>query len=249
MIKPGIELHWNKEHTKYAILLSPALSGWVVLNVPEVAYDRRIVEFVIENKDKDWWLKGVSPSLSIMDFWKSELCARVGDFLISLGYEDIYIPPIRNVEVVWIDAGRKWRVRDGGEGMDYLEFEDEVDWNCSADAKANSVNAPVEQADDAAKMRKALETIREKCVIYNNDLAEEIDALCGNALLEPAQSESEQQQKPMPAVIDFEKCSRRCVRGKTSSTGCEYLSPDGTCHGVVYPTCPPQYDWCSFNHN
>ena len=35
------------------------------------------------------------------------------------------------------------------------------------------------------KMREALEKIREKCVIYNNDLAEEIDAICGNALALP----------------------------------------------------------------
>ena len=35
------------------------------------------------------------------------------------------------------------------------------------------------------RMREALVKIREKCVIYNNDLAEEIDALCGNALAAP----------------------------------------------------------------
>jgi hypothetical protein len=35
------------------------------------------------------------------------------------------------------------------------------------------------------QMRAALEKIREKCVIYNNDLAEEIDAICGNALALP----------------------------------------------------------------
>ena len=38
---------------------------------------------------------------------------------------------------------------------------------------------------NAAAMREALVKIREKCVIYNNDLAEEIDALCGNALAAP----------------------------------------------------------------
>lgn len=37
-------------------------------------------------------------------------------------------------------------------------------------------------------MRSTLEMIREKCVIYNNDLAEQIDALCGNALAEPARA-------------------------------------------------------------
>ena len=40
-------------------------------------------------------------------------------------------------------------------------------------------------ASNAARMREALTTIREKCVIYNNALAEEIDAICGNALAAP----------------------------------------------------------------
>ncbi len=41
---------------------------------------------------------------------------------------------------------------------------------------------------NAAKMYKALITIREKCVIYNNALAEEIDAICGNAISAPARN-------------------------------------------------------------
>jgi len=41
---------------------------------------------------------------------------------------------------------------------------------------------------NAAAMREALVKIRDKCVIYNNDLAEEIDALCGNALSAPARN-------------------------------------------------------------
>ena len=41
---------------------------------------------------------------------------------------------------------------------------------------------------NAAAMREALRKIRDKCVIYNNDLAEEIDALCGNALAAPARN-------------------------------------------------------------
>ena len=41
---------------------------------------------------------------------------------------------------------------------------------------------------NAAAMRDALVKIRDKCVIYNNDLAQEIDALCGNALSAPARN-------------------------------------------------------------
>lgn len=35
-----------------------------------------------------------------------------------------------------------------------------------------------------------------------------------------------------------------CLRGMTSSEGCEFLDHDGTCMGVCYPTYPPQYDKC-----
>lgn len=41
---------------------------------------------------------------------------------------------------------------------------------------------------NAAAMREALVKIRDKCVIYNNDIGEEIDALCGNALSSPARN-------------------------------------------------------------
>ena len=41
---------------------------------------------------------------------------------------------------------------------------------------------------NAAAMREALNEIREKCVIYNNALAEEIDAICGNAIAAPARN-------------------------------------------------------------
>lgn len=38
-----------------------------------------------------------------------------------------------------------------------------------------------------------------------------------------------------------------CLRGKTSDKDCEFLSDDGICQGVVYPTYPPQMDKCTFH--
>ena len=49
-------------------------------------------------------------------------------------------------------------------------------------------HAPPLYPAPAAAIREALMKIRDKCVIYNNDLAEEIDALCGNALAAPARN-------------------------------------------------------------
>ena len=37
-----------------------------------------------------------------------------------------------------------------------------------------------------------------------------------------------------------------CIRCKKCPTGCEFLQSDGKCHGVVYPSYPPQYGDCEF---
>ena len=133
MVKEGIKLYWNKDHTKYAILVcNNGRLGWTAMNIPEVAYDRRIVEYVIENMDMDWWKAG-RETQSLAEFCKSRMSKEIDEFLRSIGYEDVYTPPLRYVQIVWIDAGRKWRVRDGGEGEDCLEFEDEIDWNRGLD--------------------------------------------------------------------------------------------------------------------
>lgn len=38
----------------------------------------------------------------------------------------------------------------------------------------------------------------------------------------------------------------RCPRCKSKKEGCEFLSEDGECHGVVFPTFPPQFGECVY---
>ena len=101
---------------------------------------------------------------------------------------------------MWIDAGRNWRIRDGGEGDDLLEFEDEIDWNCGLDEA-------MKDKDYISSVKKAI----------------------SESLIEAG--------NPKVNV---------CSRGKPSCDGCEFLMVGGTCIGVVYPTCPPQFDKCEF---
>lgn len=37
-----------------------------------------------------------------------------------------------------------------------------------------------------------------------------------------------------------------CPRGKEEKCGCAFLSPDGECHALCYPTNPPQYPKCVY---
>jgi hypothetical protein len=63
-------------------------------------------------------------------------------------------------------------------------------------------------------MRNALERIREKCVIYNSDLAEEIDALCGNALSAPVRNcdvgSPDEQSDRFAQLCDSFVCCSHC---------------------------------------
>lgn len=78
-------------------------------------------------------------------------------------------------------------------------------------------------AVNAAKMYKALVTIREKCVIYNNTIAEEIDAICGNAISEPARN-CDVYDNPYDAADAWpenERCAGRRFHNQ-SCDGCGY---------------------------
>ena len=135
MDEKNIEPYWNKNHTKYAILVTKGMhTGWTVMNVPEVAYDKRIVEYVIEHLKIPGWQQSFQYNRrgaegQLLAIGEDNPAAKeLDDFLCSIGYEDMYLNPMAYVNVVWIDAGRKWHIRDGGECQDNLEFEDEQTW-------------------------------------------------------------------------------------------------------------------------
>ncbi len=46
---------------------------------------------------------------------------------------------------------------------------------------------------------------------------------------------------------EFNSSMRSCPRCKSEMKGCEFLRGNGECHGIVYPTNPPQFDKCVFD--
>ena len=75
---------------------------------------------------------------------------------------------------------------------------------------------------------------------------------------EDVREETGQEEISATGIIDESISSRenqipsytepRCPRCKGSKKDCEFYSPkDGICHGIVYPTNPPQFDKCVFD--
>ena len=150
-----LELYWNRDHSKYAILVSSRGVGWSVMNVPELAYDKRVVEFVMRYIDTNEWEE--MEKCSLRDFRNNPLVVAFDNFLRGIGYTDMYLPPMSHLSVVWVDAKRQWRITDGGEGQDFLEFADEIDWNC-AEGQAKAETDGYADKDD-----KSVSISVEKC--------------------------------------------------------------------------------------
>ena len=54
----------------------------------------------------------------------------------------------------------------------------------------------------------------------------------------------EDNQKPSS---EFDALRQSCPRCKSKREGCEFLQGNGECHGIVYPTYPPQYTKCVYD--
>lgn len=54
----------------------------------------------------------------------------------------------------------------------------------------------------------------------------------------------EDNQKPSS---EFNALRQSCPRCKSKREGCEFIQGNGECHGIVYPTCPPQYPKCVYD--
>ncbi len=105
-----MELYWNDKHTCYAVLVSSGYgAGWSSWNQPELAYDKRVVEYYMTH----------SPLMS-----REEVEAAMKQF----GYEDVYAGGWHKIHVEWVAANAIWRVDeyDGAEGIEYLNLEN---WN------------------------------------------------------------------------------------------------------------------------
>lgn len=125
--------YWNKKHSKYAVIIHSAMGpGWSTWNYKELAYDSRVVEYIINHKKDEEWVKQFTLENRIKRYsQKPEPHDAVYDFrkfLESIGYEGVYVTDIRELKIIWVDKGRRWKIMDVGEGAEEITFADETDW-------------------------------------------------------------------------------------------------------------------------
>ena len=107
-MRPDCEVYKNEEG-KIAVLVSPGWgAGWSTWNDKRLAYDKRIVEYILENG---------AP--------KKDSTGAFKRFIESLGYSNVYMGGAYQLEVEWVKPGSYVRITeyDGSEGLEILNAE------------------------------------------------------------------------------------------------------------------------------
>lgn len=126
----NVELFWNEDHTKYAVLVSGGFgAGWSTWEGKELAYDKRVVEFWLKHKHDKEWMRTVAQS-KYGASEQSEANKEAEAFFHSIwDGECPYMGGFSSIHLEWVPAGKMWKLSeyDGAEG---LYFQEDYDWTC-----------------------------------------------------------------------------------------------------------------------
>ena len=126
----NVELYWNEDHTKYAVLVSGDFgAGWSTWEGMKLAYDKRVVEFWLAHEYDKEWMDAVS-QITFGSNPQSEANKEAVAFFKSIGYDDCpYLGGFSSIHLEWVEAGREWIIEEY-DGAESLYFREDYRWNC-----------------------------------------------------------------------------------------------------------------------
>ena len=108
---------------KVAILVSPGYgAGWSTWGEDELAYDKRVVEYWLEHKDDEEFMKEI-------DTWADEnsTIEAARKQFEEWGYHGVYFGGFKQIKLVWLPKGTLFRIKEY-DGSESIETNDSVDW-------------------------------------------------------------------------------------------------------------------------
>lgn len=121
------EIELYEKNGKYAVLVSGGYgAGWSTWGAPEFAYDKRIVQFWLDHKDDEHFMRTVHDSgykLSDGEYHEASEAAKEAElFFKELGYDYVYMGGFPSIHVEWVSPEDIWRISeyDGAESLEKL---------------------------------------------------------------------------------------------------------------------------------
>ena len=119
----GVELY--EKNGKIGVLVSPGWgAGWSTWSCPALAYDKRVIEFWLDHKDDENFLKTVE----ITGGWEipeSSAHKEAAEFFKSIGYEEPYMGGFDDIVLKYVKPGEPWRISEY-DGWEHLETLDDA---------------------------------------------------------------------------------------------------------------------------
>lgn len=103
---------------KVGVLISKGYgAGWSTWNTPELAYDKRIIEFWLEHKDSQKFMRDV------VDMEPTDAKNKVVEFLSSIGYTVYSTLGFKDLKLEFVPHGAPFRITeyDGFENIEFLD--------------------------------------------------------------------------------------------------------------------------------
>lgn len=123
-----VKKFWDDTHAQFAVAYTTSFgAGWSSWepNHPELAYDRRVISYILSRTDED---SGWRSKVSVLNTPEHEaFSAR----LESWGYKDVYLGGLRHIDIKWLPEGCWWRVNeyDGRESIEIMSDDPYAGWN------------------------------------------------------------------------------------------------------------------------
>lgn len=113
-----VNKYYNDTKDKIAILVSKGYgAGWSTWNREELAFDARVVEFYLMNKNKK----------DKMEKQFSNVSPDIKNQFLNWGYNDVYFGGFSQIQIEWIPIGTKFRIEEY-DGYEYIVFEKNEKW-------------------------------------------------------------------------------------------------------------------------
>ena len=107
---------------RVAILISPGYgAGWSTWDNPELAWDKRVVEYFLAHKDDKEFMHDVECE-------GTPAYINTRNFLKRCGYENVYLGGYPDIRVEWLPIGTKYVIREY-DGSEYIQTEHEINWS------------------------------------------------------------------------------------------------------------------------
>lgn len=117
-----MEYYYSEDKSKVAILVSHGYgNGWSTWEDSNLAWDKRVVEYVMRHMDNEKWRNYVG--IECTTEYK-----EMTEFLYSIGYRnDMSLKGLERIAVEWVPIGAHFIIKEY-DGNEYVEYRDQTAW-------------------------------------------------------------------------------------------------------------------------